>query len=67
MADVPDPGATDTEVGTADSPNEGVLGIEVRSLIKAWPAGVPHPVARSKPGIAAKPLLPVVMSCRSLA
>jgi hypothetical protein len=53
-------------VGTAESPNDGVLGIAVKSLIKDWPAGVPHPVARSKPVTAAKPLLPVVMSCRSL-
>ena len=65
MADAPDPACNDTALGAAESPKDGALGIEVKSLIKGWPAGVPHPVARSKPGIAAKPLLPVAMSCRS--
>jgi hypothetical protein len=68
MAVVPlDPACTDTAPGAAESTNDGALGIELRSLIKGWPAGVPHPVARSKPAIATNPVLPVAMSCRSLA
>ena len=46
LADPLDPAATDTAVGVAESPNEGPPG-DARSLINAWPVGVPHPVARS--------------------
>jgi hypothetical protein len=46
-----------------ESTKDGAPAIDVKSLIKGWPLGVPHPVARSKPGIAENPLLPVAMSC----
>lgn len=62
-----DPACAATVPGVTESANNGALGVETRSLIKGCPAGVPHPVARSKPAAAARPLLPVVMSCRSLA
>ena len=47
MAATLDPPGTDTVVGEAESPNDGAPGIEVKSLINGWPAGVPQPVARS--------------------
>jgi hypothetical protein len=55
-----DPACTDA--GVAESVNDGAVGSVDNSLIKDWPLGDPHPVAKSKPGIAANPLLPVVMS-----
>ncbi len=60
------PVCTDTATGVAESLNDGAAGIELSASISGWPAGVPHPVARSKPPIAAKPLLPDVMSCRAV-
>jgi len=40
----------------------GAAGM-VRSLINAWPLGDPQPLVKSYPGIAAKPVFPLVMSC----
>ena len=59
------PGLMETEDGEAARVNSGCLAAPVRSLMKCWPVGVPHPVARSYPEVAENPLLPVVMSCRS--
>ncbi len=62
-----DPAVSGTVAGEAESVNDGALGIELRSLIRACPLGVPHPVVRSKPAAAANPVLPAVMSCMSAA
>jgi hypothetical protein len=46
--------------------NEGSPETPVRSSIRCWPAGVPHPVDKSYPVTAGKPpLLPVLISFRS--
>jgi len=61
------PAGMESEGVEADKLKAGALDVPVRLLIRGWPAGVPHPVARSYPGSAWKPsLLPVTMSCRSL-
>jgi len=41
------PAATDRVCGDTERPNPGGFEIPVRSLMRLWPAGVPHPVARS--------------------
>ncbi len=41
------PGATLSVEADADRLKPGELDVEVRLLMSAWPAGVPHPVARS--------------------
>ena len=60
-------GAMESDDADEDRPNAGVFPDPVRLLISGWPAGVPHPVARSYPASALKPpLFPVVISCTSL-
>lgn len=41
------PGATESEVAEDDKLKPGALDVAVKLLIKAWPKGVPQPVARS--------------------
>jgi hypothetical protein len=41
------PGAMDSDSVEGDRPNAGPLDTPVSALINGWPAGVPHPVARS--------------------
>src|SRR6202021_1013109 len=52
------PCATETEAGEAERRKPGVLGSPASALIRAAPFGLPKPVARSEPVVAAKPLLP---------
>jgi hypothetical protein len=42
-----DPACKEAAMGVAESTKDGALGTETKSLIKGWPVGVPHPVARS--------------------
>ena len=44
----------------------GTEEVCVRALIKAAPLGLPQPVAKSYPVVAEKPLLPMVMSWKSV-
>jgi len=60
------PGTMESVGVDEDRLNAGGFGAPVKLLIRGWPAGLPHPVARSYPGSALKPLFPVMMSCRSL-
>jgi hypothetical protein len=57
------PAAMESVEADEDRLNPGEFVDPVKLLISGWPAGVPHPVARSYPGRALKPpLLPVMMS-----
>ena len=67
MVELPElPCTTVTELGEADRLNPAVPPPPARSLIKPLPFGLPKPVARSKPVVAEKPLLPLVMSWKSV-
>ena len=67
MVEVPElPCATETEEGEAERLKPGVDDPD-RELIRPEPFGLPQPVARSKPVVAGKPLLPLVMSWKSVA
>lgn len=66
MVEVPElPCTTVTDDGEAESVKPAV-GAPARALIRAGPFGLPHPVARSYPAVAEKPLLPLVMSWKSV-
>jgi len=58
------PTCTEADVAEEEMVNPGVAVVEVRLSINAWPVGVPHPVAKSNPCTAERPLLPVTMSCK---
>jgi hypothetical protein len=61
------PAAIESEGADVDRLNPGEFVVAVKPLMSGWPAGLPHPVARSYPASALNPpLLPVTMSCRSL-
>lgn len=59
------PCATETVLGEAESAKVGDAA-PASALIKPLPFGLPHPVARSKPTVAGQPLLPLVMSWKSV-
>lgn len=49
-----------------ESKKEGCPDVVVKSLMRCWPEGEPHPVARSYPLAAENPLLfPLLMSLKS--
>src|SRR5271156_2019617 len=61
------PCATDTEPGEADKLKLGPVDPPPASaVINATPFGLPNPVAKSYPAVAAAPLLPLVMSWKSV-
>jgi hypothetical protein len=61
------PCATDTEPGEADKLKLGDVDPPPASaVIKAAPFGLPNPVAKSNPAVAEAPLLPEVMSWKSV-
>jgi len=55
------PCATDTEPGEAEIVKLGD-DVPARALTRPEPLGLPHPVTKSYPATAGKPLLPLVMS-----
>jgi len=55
------PCATETEPGEAEMVKLGD-DVPAREVIRAEPLGLPHPVTKSYPTTAGKPLLPLVMS-----
>lgn len=59
------PDAIVSEFGLAVRLKDGPAGW-VRALMRAAPFGLPHPVARSYPVVAGSPLLPLVMSWKSV-
>jgi len=68
IVEVPElPCTTETDPGEAETLNPGVVETEPASAFsKLLPFGLPHPVARSYPMVAEKPLLPLVMSWKSV-
>ena len=59
------PCTTETEAGAADRLKSAV-GFPARALIRPDPFGLPQPVAKSYPVVAEKPLLPLVISWKSV-
>jgi len=60
------PCTTDTEPGEAETVKPGAADVPARALIRADPFGLPQPVTKSYPVTAEKPLLPLVMSWKSV-
>jgi len=60
------PRTTETEVGEAEMEKLGDAAVPVSALIRPVPFGLPQPVAKSYPVTAEKPLLPLVMSWKSV-
>lgn len=67
MVEFPElPCATETEAGEADRLKPGVDELPASAVIRAAPFGLPQPVAKSYPLVAEKPLLPPVISWKSV-
>lgn len=60
------PCTTETEPGEADRLKLGLDELPASALIRPEPFGLPRPVAKSYPVVAEKPLLPLVMSWKSV-
>lgn len=60
------PCATETDAGDADRAKPGDDELPASALIRPAPFGLPQPVAKSYPVVAEYPLLPIVMSWKSV-
>lgn len=67
MVEIPEPpGQTVTGPDDAERTKWGPDALLIRSLIRLDPFGLPQPLAKSYPTVAGKPLLPLVMSWKSV-